>query len=164
MTSMRIILVLAAWGLTALANGAPPLMAQSPPAPAAAESFLADLSDIPLMPGLTQDEAASFLFDKPAGRILTARLHGCVEAADVRHYYGATLPQLGWLPAPSVSTATASTATASTLIYQREGERLTLEFSSRSDPGTDAASGTRSDEDDGCFELLLLLSPAAAGE
>lgn len=155
MTGMRIILVLAAWSLTASGIGAPLLMAQSPLAPAAPESFLAGLSDIPLMPGLTQDEAASFLFDKPAGRILTARLHGCVEAADVRHYYGATLPQLGWLPAPLVSTATAST-----VIYQREGERLTLEFASRSDPGSGAASG----EDDGCFVLLVLVSPAAAGE
>ena len=123
------------------------------------ESFLVGLSDIPLMPGLAQDEAASFLFDKPAGRILTARLHGCVEAADVRQYYGATLPQLGWLPAPLVSTATAST-----LIYRLEGDRLTPHFPAWSRPGPRTGSGTGSDEDAGCFEILLLLSPAAAGE
>ncbi len=149
MTGKRIILILAAWALAASSLAAPQSLAQS--ALPGEESFLVGLSDIPLMPGLTQDEAASFLFDKPAGRILTARLHGCVEAADVRQFYGATLPQLGWLPAPFVSTATATT-----LIYLREGEKLTLEFATEPD--------TMSGNDSGCFELLLLLSPDAAGE
>ena len=153
MTGMRIILVLVVlvFALGLAESGA---LADND-GESGEESFLVGLSDIPLMPGLAQDEAASFLFDKPAGRILTARLHGCVEAADVRQFYGATLPQLGWLPAPLVSTATATT-----LIYLREGEKLTLEFATGSDPG----SGTAPGNDGGCFELLLLLSPDAAGE
>ncbi len=168
MTGRQIISVLAAWSLAALGLAAmgviaPQLLAQqSPPAPEppAEESFLTGAPDLPLMPGLTEDQAASFLFDKPAGRILAARVlagspGACVEAAEVRRFYSTTLPQLGWLPAgdglhDALSTPPAETA----LIYLREGERLTIEF------GPEGATGAANDGD--CLELRFLLSPASA--
>lgn len=132
MTNMRIILalVLALSGVSGQQVSAEP--AESPP-----ESFLLGASDIPLMPGLAEDEATSFLFDKPGGRIIAARLDGCVATADARHFYGATLPQLGWLPADGGLAGSA-------LTYLREGEQLTIEFADKGD----------------CLELRFLLSPA----
>lgn len=136
MALIRIILMLAAWGSPALTAGA----AEGTPEP---ESFLLALPDIPLMPGFSEDAAAAVLFDKPGGRILAARLNGCVAAAEARAYYGATLPQLGWLPADRGLSSPA-------LVYLREGERLTLEFV------------TSGGGPDGCLELRFLLSPVPA--
>src|SRR3546814_20540062 len=56
--------------------------------------------DLPLMPGLAVDESAEVLFDKPTGRIVEATAGGEVAAADIRSFYGATLPELGWQPLP----------------------------------------------------------------
>src|SRR3546814_3202631 len=64
----------------------------------AAEAFLSVADDIPLMSGLTENTDAATVFDKPAGRIVTAEAGGPVTIAAVRAFYAATLPQLGWLP------------------------------------------------------------------
>lgn len=108
----------------------------------AQESFLLGSSDIPLMPGLVEDEAAAVVFDKPSGRIMIARLGGCVDLKDARHFYDATLPQLGWLPAGNGLSGPVVT-------YLREDERLAIEFHR---DGTDGK----------CLELRFLLSPAGA--
>lgn len=163
MTGRRIILKLAAWSLAAMGMVAPPLLAQqSPPAPEppAEESFLTGAPDLPLMPGLREDQATSFLFDKPVGRIFAARVlagspGGCVKAAEVRRFYGTTLPQLGWLPAgDGFSDGLATPPAETALIYLREGERLTIEFA------PEAATGAANDGD--CLELRFLLSPVSA--
>lgn len=112
MTGKRIILMLAV-----LAVAAPSALAESA-AESTEETFLLGATDIPLMPGLTGDEAAGVFFDKPAGRIMIARPLGCVDPEEAKRFYAATLPQLGWLPV----------AGAPGMTYLREGERLTLEF------------------------------------
>lgn len=136
MTGIRYILVLAMLGL-GLGLGTGPAMSQS--AEPAAESFLIGALDIPLMPGLTEDEAATVYFDKPAGRILIASPAGCVDQREARRFYGVTLPQLGWLPAPKTGPGAAFK-----LVYLREGERLTLEFSASNND---------------CAAMRFLLSP-----
>ncbi len=98
------------------------------------------LSDIPLMPGLVEDEAAALVFDKPAGRIIIAHLGGCVDLVAARKFYDSTLPQLGWAPAETQPGA-------SLRAYFREGERLAIEF------GEEPGGGN-------CLELRFLLSPA----
>lgn len=137
MATKRIIFVAAA--LVAFASPVP--AQQEPPTPQGAqpeqESFLFGLSDIPLMPGLAENEAATVFFDKPAGRIMIAHPLGCVDRGEARRFYAATLPQLGWLPADG----------ASSLTYLREGEGLTLVF----DEG-------KAGEGD-CTAISFLLSP-----
>src|SRR3546814_10227386 len=64
----------------------------------AAEAFLSVADDFPLMSGLTENTDAATVFDKPAGRIVTAEASGPVTIAAVRAFYAATLPQLGWQP------------------------------------------------------------------
>src|SRR3546814_15324856 len=44
----------------------------------AAEAFLSVADDIPLMSGLTENTDAATVFDKPAGRIVTAEASGPV--------------------------------------------------------------------------------------
>ncbi len=64
---------------------------------AAADSgFLADVDDLPLPPGLSEDESARVVFDKPEGRIVEARAIGPGTTADVEAFYTGTLPALGW--------------------------------------------------------------------
>ena len=78
-------------------------------------AYLAELPDLPLMPGLTEIEEAGIAFDKPDGRIVEVYAGGSVERQAVRAFYRETLPQLGWKLAGADA-------------YAREGERLTLEF------------------------------------
>lgn len=66
-------------------------------APAAADGrFVDGIEDLPLMPGLESVPAASTAFDALAGRIVVAFAEGLVAMEDVRAFYDATLPQLGW--------------------------------------------------------------------
>ncbi|MCR9072280.1 MAG: hypothetical protein NXI18_11210 [Alphaproteobacteria bacterium] len=66
-------------------------------APAEAEGLFVDgIEDLPLMPGLESVPAASTAFDALAGRIVVAFAEGAVSMEDVRAFYDATLPQLGW--------------------------------------------------------------------
>lgn len=153
MTGKRITLILAAWALAAFGLAPPQSLAQS--APPAEEGFLLGAPDIPLMPGLEEDPAAAFLFDKPAGRILTTRLAGCLKRAEVRQFYTATLPQLGWLPVghePALPSPPPPPQAEQAMVYLREGERLTIEFA--------AGSGDEGD----CLELRFLLNPTPAEE
>ena len=94
--------------LLLLAVSALGLRAQEP-------AYLAQLPDLPLMPGLIEIEGAGIAFDKPDGRIVEAYAGGPVEAQAVRTFYRETLPQLGWRLAGADA-------------FAREGERLRLEF------------------------------------
>ena len=80
-----------------------------------ADTFVTGFEDLPLMPGLVQDQKESVLFDTPQGRIVQASAIGDVAKDAVLSFYAATLPQLGWEAADQIT-------------YYREGEMLRLEF------------------------------------
>ncbi|MBL6927882.1 MAG: hypothetical protein ISR44_01815 [Rhodospirillales bacterium] len=79
-------------------------------------AFLAGFEDLPLMPGLVEDESAGMEFDAPGGRIVEAVASGSVSQAGVLDFYGSTLPQLGWRDVGQ-------------RVFSREGEVLRLEIS-----------------------------------
>ncbi len=89
------------------------------PAPAAlaeeAAAFMADVADLPLMPGLAEVPDVGVVFDKPAGRIVEAYAAGAVSRAAVTAFYISTLPNLGWHAKAEA-------------LFQREGELLRLGF------------------------------------
>jgi hypothetical protein len=76
--------------------------------------FFETLYDVPVMPGLSELPEKALVFDKPSGRIAQAGAAGNkVSGQDIRAFYAASLPQLGWAPAgPDM--------------YAREGEKLVL--------------------------------------
>lgn len=83
--------------------------------PAAADDFFASIEDLPLPAGFEELEADSFVFESPAGRIITAVARGTGAAANVRAFYARTLPPLGWEPrAPDR--------------YQRDSEQLSFAY------------------------------------
>jgi hypothetical protein len=58
--------------------------------------FSSYIDDLPVMPGLAEDDQG-YAFDLyQGGRLAEARLGGDAEAAVVRGFYAATLAQLGW--------------------------------------------------------------------
>jgi len=85
--------------------------------------YVPGTEDVPLMPGLAADEAASLIFDKPQGRIVEAEARGAVTRHAVMAFYEESLPQLGWRRTAAKSTTTKS--------YERDGERLSLDFDGR---------------------------------
>jgi hypothetical protein len=78
---------------------------------ARAQTYVAGIEDLPLMPGLTEQDG--FVFEKAEGRIVEAVAVGAVKAQAVIEYYAHTLPQLGWVRAPDGS-------------YIRDDERLVI--------------------------------------
>lgn len=79
-------------------------------------AFLSEFEDLPLMPGLVEEADRGMVFDSPSGRVVEAVASGAVTADEVRSFYAATLPELGWEPAGDG-------------IYRRESEVLRLEIS-----------------------------------
>ncbi len=77
--------------------------------------FLSVIEDIPLMPGLVEDETRAIVFDAAQGRLVETYAQGRLAAEAVREFYGETLPALGWR-------ADGETR------WVREGEALTLEI------------------------------------
>jgi hypothetical protein len=57
----------------------------------AESTYLADIDDLPLAPGLFEDPNARVSFDKPAGRIVEAAAAGDTTPQDVRGFYTQTL-------------------------------------------------------------------------
>jgi len=88
----------------------PAVSAASGPSPA---TFLSNLDDIPLMPGLTERKDLAVSFDKPEGRIVEAVASGTGTPQAVAEYYASVLPQLGWQRRSDGS-------------YMRENERLAI--------------------------------------
>ncbi|WP_119461564.1 hypothetical protein [Rhodospirillaceae bacterium SYSU D60014] len=80
-----------------------------------AGDFVAGVEDLPLMPGLSEIETASIVFDAPSGRIVEAYAAGPVTRDQVLAFYGATLPELGWTSEQQTQ-------------FHREGEMLRLDF------------------------------------
>ena len=95
----------------------PPLAAQGParqvPAHQSPARYVADVADLPLMPGLDEMKESRLVFDKPAGRIVETYASGAMTRYEVLAFYDSTLPQLGWRRDNSGG-------------YLREGERLQL--------------------------------------
>ena len=92
-------------------------------APVWAAGFVEGVEDLPLMDGLEGEAGTAVVFDKPGGRIVEAFATGHVGRAEALAFYGATLPQLGWTPEK-----TGTSARDGRLAFGREGERLNLEF------------------------------------
>ncbi len=90
----------------------PPLAAQGPARQIPAR-YVADVADLPLMPGLEEMKENRLVFDKPAGRIVESYAGGAMTRHDVLAFYDTTLPQLGWRRDSSGG-------------YLRDGERLQL--------------------------------------
>jgi hypothetical protein len=85
--------------------------------------YVPGTEDVPLMPGLAADDASSVIFDKPQGRIVEAAARGAVTRHAVMAFYEESLPQLGWRRTVPKSAATKS--------FERDGERLSLDFDGR---------------------------------
>ncbi len=85
-----------------------PAMAQE------AAGFVSTIEDLPLMPGLIEEEGG-MVFDSARGRIAEAYATGPVSEAAVREFYDDTLPQLGWRPLGQGA-------------FRRENEILKVEF------------------------------------
>ncbi len=84
------------------------------------KSFFSVISDLPVMPGLSEVTGSAVKFSTPQGRILEISASGKSGAKlrenDVRSFYLQTLPQLGWEPSNDGS-------------WVREDERLRLAIS-----------------------------------
>jgi hypothetical protein len=85
--------------------------------------YVPGTEDVPLMPGLAADDTSSVIFDKPQGRIVEAAARGAVTRHAVMAFYEESLPQLGWRRTAPKSAATKS--------FERDGERLSLDFDGR---------------------------------
>lgn len=73
-----------------------PLSAQGAPN-APVPLFFEALYDVPVMPGLEEMKDQAMLFDKPGGRIASVvAASRRVSAVEIRDFYEASLPQLGW--------------------------------------------------------------------
>ena len=91
-----------------------------------AGEFFAALRDLPLMPGLTEQQEAA-VFDHATGQVATAVASGPVEPAAVRRFYLLSLPPLGWEP------ECARPSCAPPDRYRRDGEALELDLASGPD-------------------------------
>ncbi len=81
-------------------GGGAPGVAHAGTGEAGAAVFLKNSPDIPLMPGFSEIEDESLVFDKPDGKIaVSVAISSPVAAGKVRDFYHETLPQLGWTAA-----------------------------------------------------------------
>jgi hypothetical protein len=93
----------------------PGLAAQTASKTGAAPAFVAGTEDVPLMPGLRNQESTLVVFDKPQGRIVEIEARGKVTRAAAEKFYAASLPPLGWVA-------------DGTLRWRRDGEGLRLDI------------------------------------
>jgi len=80
--------------------------------------FVTGADEVPLMAGLAEVPGGAMVFDTPGGRILEVQAAGTASPKQVRAFYTATLPQLGWL---------AVSVDEDSLRFTRESEVLTIE-------------------------------------
>jgi hypothetical protein len=80
--------------------------------------FVAGTEDVPLMPGLRNEDGTLVVFDKPQGRIIEVEARGKVTRAAVEKFYATSLPALGWVA-------------EGTHGWSREGEGLRLDIKGR---------------------------------
>ena len=116
MKSFRVIVLLLAFAVPSasfMTLGSDRALAQAPEN----ADYLSALPDFPLMPGLSEQEENRVIFDKPGGRIVAAVFGGETLPAEVRDYYLAALPPLGWR---------IESQAADGLTFTRDDERLVL--------------------------------------
>ncbi|TCS65120.1 hypothetical protein [Varunaivibrio sulfuroxidans] len=89
--------------------------------------FVSGFDDLPLMNGLHEQADGAVTFDSPQGRIVETTLGGRVTRRAVLTFYDETLAQLGWRRVKAGR-------------YVREGEELSLFFSSAAPEGETAGS------------------------
>lgn len=80
-----------------------------------AQEFVSGVEDLPLMPGLTEADEGSLVFETAGGRYVESYAVGDVRPADITGFYGRTLPQLGW-------------SQAGPTLFRRDGEILLIEY------------------------------------
>ncbi|MEQ9643319.1 MAG: hypothetical protein RIM84_25085 [Alphaproteobacteria bacterium] len=105
----------------------------------AEQRYLADVVDLPLMPGLWEVPDAGMVFDKPQGRIVEAEARGDETPDAVRAYYADALPPLGWRAEgraqPDAATNSEGKRAVARLpwadTFRRDGEVLRIEISER---------------------------------
>jgi hypothetical protein len=86
-------------------------------APAFADAaYFAAIEDLPLPPGFTE-VAGETSFESAEGRIVLAVAEGRASASQIRDFYSASLPELGWAFSPHPEGA---------LVFQRGRETLTF--------------------------------------
>lgn len=90
-------------------------------APLRADGFVDGIEDLPLMPGLVAVPEASGSFEALVGRIVVAFAEGAVPMQDVRTFYDATLPQLGWRRLPNGHWARADEELSLDAVVERGG-------------------------------------------
>lgn len=123
----------------ALAGLAAVLLLLSAGTATAAQRYLADVVDLPLMPGLWEVPEAGMVFDKPQGRIVEAEARGEETAAAVRAYYADALPPLGWRAEGRAQQDAATHGEGRRAVarlpwtdtFRRDGEVLRIEISGR---------------------------------
>lgn len=95
------------------------LLATMPGAWAAESQFFSEMNDIPIMAGLYELPGETVVFDKAEGRIVESAAASETEnPSQIKGFYDATLPHLGWVRVGPDS-------------YARDGENLTLRLESR---------------------------------
>lgn len=124
----------------------------STPAPAEESVFLSVVEDVPLMPGLVEDEAGAVVFDAAQGRIAETVAVGASAGspgrAAVLAFYAETLPALGWRADGEAR-------------WAREGEILSLEFEDAPiDVPPGAKAGAKQDGGAKGIAVRFSLSPA----
>lgn len=77
--------------------------------------FLAEADDIPLPDALTEAADRGATFTSSDGRLIEAHASGATSASDVRAFYVAAMPTLGWSQPPG-----------DPLVFRRGRERLTI--------------------------------------
>lgn len=119
--------------LVVLAIGAIPLrpVAWQAVAGGADTVYLADIADLPLAPGLTEQMDEALVFDKPDGRIIEATARGAVTRGSVTGFYRDVLPALGWRLAGQTEGGRSME-----LMFDREDERITI--TAEDDPERDS--------------------------
>ena len=95
------LLMLAAWSGVVRAGG----------------GFLETINDIPLPKGFVELRERAVRFEKPGGRIVAAYARGTGSVDEVKKFYRAALPQLGWRVMQGG-------------LFQREDERLRIGYAS----------------------------------
>lgn len=111
--------------------------------PTRGTQFSAYIDDLPIMPGLAENEDG-YAFDLfQGGRLAESRLAGEADAAVVRGFYAATLTQLGWRPSD-----------AEPYVYIRGRERLIFLVEARRPAKGRAQKG---------LEAVFVITPAPNG-
>lgn len=88
--------ILALAALCLVIAGAPAALRPTLVRSAWAVEYFAEIADLPVADGLTEQADKSTVFDAPMGRIVTAYASGMVDADSVRDFYDDALPALGW--------------------------------------------------------------------